>query len=174
MSVPDGWEGILEEGERILWQGRPDARVKWSEFSPIQTFVGVLFTAAGYNALSSMIEGPAQIFMIVPLAIAIMGLYFVGGHFLWSALRRSRTHYTLTNRRAFIAVDLWPRKSLTSYPIGTTDAIELDEGVTQGVYFAEEHRRSQGGSRVVRIGFQYISDAREVLGLMRNIQRGRS
>ena len=28
----DGWDGILDTGETVLWQGQPDPAPDWSEF----------------------------------------------------------------------------------------------------------------------------------------------
>jgi len=93
-----------------------------------------------------------------------IGFYNAIGHLLWDAYLRSKTHYTLTSTRAFIATD-HPRKGklLVDYDIDVNTQLTLKIGPPDSVFF-------QGSN----IGFKRISDGRNVHRLMRQIQKDRS
>lgn len=172
MTSDGGWEGILHEGESILWQGRPDGKFHLTGTRLIEGGLGVFFAlfAAFWMLLASNAPGPMWMFGFIHFSIGI-GLAFHGLY--WPTFRRQRTWYTLTTERAFIATDIPIRgKSLKSYPITRDTALTLEDGYPGSIWFAHEYRRSRNGSRRVNIGFERIDAARDVLKLMTGIQRG--
>ncbi|MDF0595419.1 aspartate carbamoyltransferase catalytic subunit [Psychromarinibacter halotolerans] len=169
-TTPAGWEGILNEGETILWQGRPGHRL----------VIGVGQIAAMIFGL--FFSGFALLWMI--LAAQAGGFFWMFGliHFsvglsigvlppFWSAWSRRHTWYTLTDRRAFIATDipLMGRK-LKDYPIDTQTPLTWDDGERGNVWFANEYRKTKNGSRKIPIGFERIPDARKVYDLCRKVK----
>ena len=43
-APPQGWEDILDPGERILWQGRPEPGLLPVRLPPGQMVMGAIFT----------------------------------------------------------------------------------------------------------------------------------
>lgn len=171
MSVSSDWEGILDEGEDIRWQGRPDGAVVWK----VSNFASLLFGA--------VFSGFALFWMIMAAQAGggfwMFGLihFFVGigvaiGPVFWNTLRRRKSWYTLTNKRALIATDM-PTKGrvLKSYPITKDTMFEFISGDPASISFATDQRRRKNGTYKVKIGFERIEDAKQVYALMRDIQK---
>lgn len=171
-NTPPGWDGILDPGEQILWQGRPDARVQLRVTQAFSVLFGLAFAgfAVFWMIMAAQSGGLFWMFGLLHFAV---GLGVAFGSVFWDAFRRSRTWYTLTNARAFIATDLPVLgRRLTSYPIAPSTALEFDQNTPASLYFAHEHRRTRNGSRRQRIGFERISDGDKVYRLIRQIQKG--
>lgn len=173
MSAQGHWDGILDPGEEILWQGRPDGAVVFRP-SSIFTFVsGLCFSGfALFWMVTASQEGGT--FWMVGLLHFCVGLGISFGAIFWSAWKRRHSWYTLTNRRAFIASDLPFRgRSLKSYPVSDDTVLELEPGDLTTVWFAEATSRSGGGYlTTIKIGFERIPDGTEVYRLMRDVQQG--
>jgi hypothetical protein len=107
------------------------------------------------------------------------------GRFWTEARQRRNSHYTLTNRAAYVGVDAKGKRSLERYAIGPKTRLILDDGDLGSVWFASkvnsmprrspQMRRSRlriGGATqsTQAIGFERISDARAVYAMMRKVQ----
>lgn len=169
--VPAGWEGILDPGERILWQGRPDQRLVFGGADLVNGIFGLFF--AGFALVWMLIAAAGGgFFWTFGLLHFAVGLGIALGPSLWSMHRRRRTWYTLTDRRAFIATDTrFTGRTLRSWPIRPDTALTLAEGQPPSLWFAEELRRGKRGTFRVPVGFERIPDAPAVMALMRGIQR---
>ncbi len=163
MKRYEGWDGILEEGEKILWQGRPTTRFHIRLAQIPALFFGMVFSgiALFWMAVAAQAGGLAWMFGLIHLAVGLgIGLVPI----ILDNIRRRNTWYTLTNRRAFIASDMPViGRRLKSFPITQTTMLEYRDGDPPSLYFAEEYRRTKNGSRRVRIGFEGIADARDVM-----------
>ena len=173
---PPGWEGLLDDDEEILWQGRPWGGVVVRGSDIFESVFGLFF--AGFaifwiSMASSMgvprnAPGIFQLFPLFGLPFLAVGLHMVVGKYFWRAFVRRHTNYTLTNKRGFIATDVFGNRKLKSYGLG-----EGLEQSAQGdtLWFASELRRrhSKHGSRTYRkkIGFELIEDGAKVMGLAR-------
>jgi hypothetical protein len=174
--VPAGWEGILEPGETILWQGQPDGRIA---FRPVYIFPGLFGLAFSGFALFWMLMAAQSggFFWMFGLLHFAAGIGVMLGGPVGGAWKRRRSFYTLTSRRAIIAgTSYFGTKSLNSYPITAATALEFeDNGALSTVTFHREHwRDSDGDSRSRDIGFEQIEDGRKVLALMRHVQGGQA
>lgn len=186
--VPPGWEGLLEPGERILWQGRPDARVEWAEVVSFQSMFGVVFTAFAVfwitmaRGMGGRFDdgGMTDIFPLFGVPFVAVGLYLVVGRLIHDAIRRRGTWYTLTDRTAFIAVTFRGRRRLERYPISRDMPLGLEDGTPGTVWFAEKVTHNPGGwtgsgsNRSYRapsttreqVGFRRIGNPRAVYRLL--------
>ncbi len=167
-----GWEGLLDPGERILWQGRPGTAIRIALGDIVLIVFGTCF--AGFSLFWMVMASQAGSFFWL-----FGSLHFcVGmGIILWPVLGRPylrrHTWYTLTDKRAFIATDVPLRgKRLKSYPINADNSLTFEDRQPGSVIFASEWRRGRNSSYETRIGFKDIDDARAVYGLMRRVQRG--
>lgn len=171
-AVPAGWESILDPGEQILWQGRPDQRFHFNLMKlPLVIFgLGFAGFALFWMVMAAEAGGGFWAFGLIHFSVGL-GLVFsaVG----WATLRRRGTWYTLTDRRAFIATALPLRgKNLDSYTITPDMRLSLRDGRPGSLIFASEERRgNKGGVYNEDIGFERIAEADRVYRLMRDIQR---
>ncbi len=190
MTPPPGWEDILDPGETLLWQGRPDHGPAFRPQHPMQVVMGVFFVVFStvWIKMAFWITGGfpddagglVDIFPYFGVLFLAVGLYMAGGFVLWDMLRLSRTTYTLTDRRAFIATDLPIQgRRLRSWPLDADTRLSLDDGDRGSVWFAwkEVSWRSNGSLHSVKtqqvpVGFERIAEARRVYRMMRDITRG--
>lgn len=173
MSTPAGWTGILEPGEDILWQGRPD-----QEFNLRRQPLGTILFGLAFTAFAAFwMYGAAQgggFFWLFGLVHFSVGLFLAFGPPIRTQIARRNTWYTLTNRRALIATKtLRGERRLSSYVITDQMALNLIEGPPDSLHFAFESLNTRFGPRNRAIGFDDIPEGRRVLALMRDIQRNR-
>lgn len=172
----DAWAGILDRDERIIWQGRPDGAIVFRA----PQLVGLIFGAAfaGFALIWMIVAAQAggYFWMFGLLHFAVGIAVGIGGLFL-DRLRRRRSVYSLSNKRAFIASDMpLMGRRLKSFPITAETVLETDGNDPATIYFASETRRhhTRRGSRTstMPIGFVRIDDGANVYALLRKIQRG--
>lgn len=179
-NTPTGWEGILDEGETILWQGRPDTQIVWSSLLSFQSFFGLFFGGFAAFWISMALLGVREaggIFILFPLfgvPFLLAGLYSFIGHIFWNAYVRGRSWYTLTDRAAYIATEIFGKRRLKTYPYADMQPPELQDNTPGSVIFAEDitvhSNRRRGRTRRltqrVPVGFMRIDDARAVYRIL--------
>ena len=164
-SLP-GWQGILDPDEQILWQGQPDGRFRIEFDSLRESLPGLLMLAFAlfwmYQAAQASV-----FFALFGLFFVVLGLRQLLSPVIWPAYLRSRSWYTLTDRRAIVATDVpFKGRRLTSYPIDRNTLVEYVDGDPPSILFGPER-----GRRAERPGFRYIADAETVMPLIRRIQQ---
>jgi hypothetical protein len=101
----------LSTGEKLVWSGRPRTGIRFSgpdafliPFSLIWCGFAVFWekTAVGIGA--------PDFFALFGLMFVAVGLYFVFGRFIADAIRRGKTYYGLTPRRAIIVSGVFNRQ----------------------------------------------------------------
>jgi hypothetical protein len=189
MTDTTGWEGLLQDGETILWQGQPDPAIDWrGVLSPLSLF-GLFFAlfALGWMAFTATLLGGTGtpmlglVFALFGLPFLGIGLYLMAGRLWVDGHRRRRTWYTLTTHQAFVAEDLLGRKGLKTYPITDMPTVELIDGRPGDVIFGRvthhmprripgphKSRNRLTNSTVASVGFFRIHDARKVWALLRD------
>ena len=171
MSIPSGWEGILDADEGIRWQGRPDGAMVWKPSNFITILFGLAFSgfALFWMIMAASAGGGFWMFGLIHFFVGIgIGI----GPIFWSTYRRRNTWYTLTDKRALIATNLPMRgRKLKSYPITKETPLEFSTGDPASITFATERRRSKNGSYEVKIGFERIADGKQVYAMIRDIQK---
>ncbi|WP_103763200.1 aspartate carbamoyltransferase catalytic subunit [Roseovarius confluentis] len=175
MTAPqDEWEGILDPGEQVLWQGRPDPAITFRAAHAAALVFGLFF--AGFALFWMVMAAQAGgLFWMFGLIHFTVGLGIAFGGIFWEPWKRRHTWYTLTDRRAFIARDLPFRgRTLKSYPITDRTRLEFRDGTPGSIMFDHEMRRRKNGHYRVDIGFERIAKAEEVLRLMRQVQERQS
>jgi hypothetical protein len=192
MTQGTGWDGILEPGETILWQGQPVSGLVWRDMIGGRLPIGIIFTAFSTFWIglaiwmAASIDGPILLRLLFPMAglpFLGIGLYMLVGHLYWDALVRAGTWYTLTDRRAFIATDILGRRKLDSYPIDEMTGLSLIDGIPGDVIFAtvthsrprrvaapNRSRNRLATSTRNQQGFRHIAEARRVWRMIRDRQ----
>lgn len=170
-NIPAGWENIFEPGEQILWQGRPKPGILLKPSSAFTTLFGLAFSgfALFWMIMASQAGGYFWTFGLIHFTA---GLGVMLGPIFWPAYMRKRTWYTLTNRKAYVAdITLLGQKRLRSYPITKDTPIERISGTYPTLYFAHEKKRGKNGTYEVPIGFERLTEADTVHGLIRTMQK---
>jgi len=172
VTVPAGWDGLLDPGEEILWQGAPDPGFHFRARNLALTAFGAAFAAFAlfWMVMASRAGGGFWMFGLIHFSV---GVSLILGSLFWGTFKRRRTFYSLSDRRAFIATNLpIVGRRLKSYPITPQTVLTLEERDLPSIFFAREVRRSKNGTQNVPVGFVRIPDAVEVYSLMRRIQAG--
>ncbi|MFZ5965275.1 aspartate carbamoyltransferase catalytic subunit [Thalassococcus sp. BH17M4-6] len=173
-ATPDGWNGILDPGERIVWQGRPDGGWHVTAGGIAATLFGAAFAGFALFWMVLAAAGGGYFWMFGLLHFAA-GLSLACGGLIGPVWRRRHTWYTLTDRRAFVATDVpFMGRKLDSYPIGPDTPLTLRDGPLGTIDFATRTRSSRKRSSIQTIGFERLPDAPAVYRLMRGIQADRT
>ena len=181
VPIPPGWEGYLDPGERVLWQGQPDTAMRADLSNPKRTAFGAVFALAALVWTATVLRGGtpnglmALVMPLAGLAFAALGVNLATGGIPFGVLRRRATTYTLTDRRAIVATAWLGRRTLRSYPLGPDSHATLDDGPRPAIRFATGYAQTEDGSIRTRHGFTHMGDdARAVYDLIRRIQRGQA
>ncbi|AUQ75659.1 aspartate carbamoyltransferase catalytic subunit [Phaeobacter piscinae] len=170
MSSTDEWTGILDDGEEIIWQGRPDGAIALRPASLFQAAFGLFFSGFALFWMLGAFKSGGSSWMFGLLHFSV-GLGIIFHAVFWSSYVRRNSWYTLTDRRALIGtrLPLLGRK-LKSYPLTGSTPLELVDGQPASVFFAERTKRGENGSTTVAVGFERIAEGREVYRMMRDVQ----
>jgi hypothetical protein len=170
MTELDQWAGILDPNEKIIWQGRPDGGFAIKVSNMLTALFGLVFAGFALFWMISASQGDGNFWMFGLLHFSV-GFGLLLHALFWPTYKRRNSWYTLTDQRAFIAVNIPLRgKSLKSYPITADTSLELTDTALSSVNFAEEIKRGKNKSYTVPIGFERLTDGRDVYRLMRKIQ----
>lgn len=184
MSVELGWQSVLPDQERLLWQGRPNGDIRFADFFTPRLPFALVFTAfavfwmavtSQMTKMGSTTGGALDLFPLFGLPFVVVGLYMAFGMPLWDAYERKHSWYALTNDAAYIATELFGRRNLKRYPIREMNALELEDGQQGTVWFNRDvqvyrktssHRTSnsvrQTYTTTTRSGFKRIAAPRVV------------
>ncbi|UXX81614.1 aspartate carbamoyltransferase catalytic subunit [Roseovarius pelagicus] len=166
----DGWAGILDPGETILWQDRPDSGFTLRPSQIGITLFGMAFAgfALFWMVMASQAGGGFWMFGLIHFSV---GVGIIASALMWGPYRRRHTWYTLTDRRAFIATHLpVVGRRLKSYPITEDSVLDFQSGDLSTIIFHDERKRGKNGYYTVKIGFERIRDGEKVYRLMRDAQ----
>lgn len=169
---PGGWQPYLDDGEVLLWQGQPSARVAFDLglATVLPSIFGVLFASAAIVIAFQALMAGEPLALVFALPFFAVGAFLAIGRFYWDAYRRSKTRYALTNRRALVARSHRGR-SIQSYPIRSDAPIELYQGREDTVSFGGMLRTDrQGRPYPTRHAFERIKNGAHVARLLRQVQ----
>lgn len=170
MKSKDAWDQILDPGEQVIWQGRPDAGFAPHPFRVFEGIFGVFFAGFAVFWMTQAAKA-GGVFWIFGLLHFSMGIAIILHALFWDSFKRNRTWYTLSDRRAFIATDLpFIGKKLASYDINQDATLRLIDGSPASVFFASETRQINGSTKTRPIGFERIADGKSVYRKIRDIQ----
>ncbi|MGR3468545.1 MAG: aspartate carbamoyltransferase catalytic subunit [Shimia sp.] len=175
MSRPDPtsdpWDGILDAGEEITWQGRPDGAWVFRTSMLFEVPFALAFTGFSIFWMGAAGFAGGGIFWLFGLPFLIVGCGLLWQATVGDVFTRRHTWYTLTTRRAFIATDMpIVGRKLSSYPLEPDTRIEFIDGPPDTIHYAEKAHRNDNHTTYTPIGFERIADGRAVLRMMRQVQ----
>jgi hypothetical protein len=112
----------LTAGEALVWAGRPRTGIRLS--GPDLFLIPFSLVWCGFAVFwekSALGMGAPDFFALFGLMFVVVGLYFVFGRFIADAIRRGKTFYGLTPRRAIIVSGIFNRQ------VKSVDLISLGE-----------------------------------------------
>jgi len=126
----------LASGESILWTGMPSSSVIFHKedallipFSLLWGGFGIFWeaAAAGLLGAAQRAQGVSVFAMVWGGAFVLIGQYLIWGRFIYSAWKKLRTHYAVTDRRVIVVQDGFSRKAISAF-IDTLPTITKEEG----------------------------------------------
>ncbi|AKT37902.1 hypothetical protein [Chondromyces crocatus] len=176
------WSAVerdLDPGEQLLWAGKPRQGLRLSSADAYLLPFGLVCSAFAliWEAMLVLFHGPLW-FHVVGVTSGLLAFHLVVGRYLVDALRRARTLYALTDRRALILESAGAQ--VTSIELGTPMPIALREElwargtISFGVEEGEAGAPSWPGMRGLDPpSFVGIRDARVVFDMLWEVRRKR-
>jgi hypothetical protein len=177
-------EEALEQGERVVWAGKPDARIAF--LRGWVAAMGFVFVAGILLTVVMLLKGPDQpqdaFARYLSVGLGLVGAAFAAVGLLWPFLSRGwarRTVYAITTGRALDwSCDVIGRVSLTPYEPAELAGLYL-QPITRGpsgvgnlifsAYVATRKTRegTEYTNRIIRHGFFLVPHAAAVERLLR-------
>jgi len=165
----DFWAKVLENGEELLWTGRPKPHLSLRNFQLLGPFIGAFGTVIAGGLLLTYNDLPVSQSVILAVIIALVVLSLVRGLNRWAEL--TRTRYALTNHRALFfrlhkgetRVKAFPRSAETKPDIKATSP--------PSVFFIRQER-GDNPTLAAHLGFEYIKESDSLMGLMATSYKG--
>lgn len=179
-DVPQGWAAFLDPDERIVWEGQPasDTFLLRPEDSKLIPFSLLWGGFALFWNVSVWSQGAPLFFQIFGLPFLVVGIYITIGRFFHDALRRRRTRYALSTRRALIATDA-NGGSIRTLPLQAENPLELKPGrngsITIGPKTSGVNTQATwgfGSGAQGNFTFEFLPNPDQVYQTIRQLQRG--
>ena len=180
---PAGWQRYFDPDERLLWQGRPVPGLGIDLPTCGLALFGLPFLGGGIFMMVTAVRdamgasgidndfGPLGLF-VFSLPFSAIGFGLVFGIWWYQYRLRKTARYAVTNKRAYIAHQVWNRK-LEVHPIHPEAEITMEEGRTTSVTFAVKRWTDSDGDRQKQEhSFLYLEDGEVVYDILRKVQRG--
>lgn len=153
----------LADGETILWEGKPDTKLRFG----IETMATGIFAVAMILAclgLATVIDRsvPGLFWLILAPGI-VLGAIIVFAFPLFDSVKRRKTSYRLTNKKAYVA---GPKQAQKGYPIPPLDDLIYRNGTPPTIYFAAAPPSGKPNQAPDMV-FERVADARDVFIQMR-------
>lgn len=127
-------ESILDSDERAIWKGCSDGANISTPNAVLSVFMGVSLCFISLYWLAGSLP---FLFELIGYCLLAIGAYRIIYPTYWSAYRRKRSLYILTDRRAIIMMDFPILGNYTnSYPIDESTYLEFDSKDPGSIYFS--------------------------------------
>jgi uncharacterized membrane protein len=177
-------ERHLAAGEWIEWIGRPDPSKHFNRGDVFLVPFSLLWGGFAIFWEAAAIKSGGPFFIVWGFAFVLVGLYMIGGRFIYKQRRRRRTTYAVTNRRTLRiverargeTVDARYLRSLSSVSthVGSDGhgTIELDGSGPFPPWRADSGMELFGWGRYGPLGLSFsdIEDARGVADLIESLR----
>lgn len=165
----DPWDGILEQHEEILWQGRPDRAFAMLRSDMIPMIFGLFFSGFAMIWMSIAALGDSFLWMFGLIHFSV-GIGLTVYSITHDTIARRHSYYTLTSKRAIIGLAYpWMPRTLRKFRITPSTRITNDPEHT--VTFGPMGRSKRHPFPKRAPQFARIDDAQKVLHLMQQIQK---
>lgn len=152
----------LMAGESLLWAGQPDRKVLFHRsdwfaipFSLMWGGFAIFWEGGVLGYFSFSKPDHAPLFMVLwGIPFVLMGQYLIWGRFFYTAWKKTRTYYGITNRRVIVLITGPSRKIIDGY-LNRLDSVTLTtraDGIGT-IEFSPEPKKSYWGDSRRRNNF---------------------
>ena len=140
-------------GETLLWSGQPQLRVLFHQqdlfvipFSLLWGGFAIFWEWAATGHFGSRGNSLTGFFALWGLPFVLLGQYMIWGRFLYTAWRKSRTYYGLTNRRVLV-INAGNTRKVTDGYLSNLSSVSISTRTdgTGTIEFAPEPDRAMNG-----------------------------
>ncbi len=183
IESPAAAASLLENGESVLWSGRPKQGLIFRANDTLMIPFSLLWCGLAIHWETLAIAKDAPLFFTAWGGFFVMaGLYVLFGRFVGDALHRHRLVYVVTDQRLLLITEA-RRRRVKIVELATLSEIELAEGrdgrgtLTFGrdlgglLGWGRTFRGWPGSTQYVAPAFERIEHAADVLRLIRAAQR---
>ncbi|MEL7140524.1 MAG: hypothetical protein AAGE83_05090 [Pseudomonadota bacterium] len=174
LALPDAqararFEPYLDPNEKILWTGRPMLRPLLEGQEIVLPLVSLVLAGAISRIIVQHSRDSFNIEMMRVLMITMMLVLLALAVWLplRTILRRRRSHYAVTDKRAML-LETGMGGKFRSYPLTWDRIVNVRLGRRVSVIFELE----RGAPYVSEVGFEHLDDGMEVYRLIRGVQSG--
>ncbi len=165
----DFWQKVLEDGEDLLWTGRPKPRISIRNFQLLGPFVGAAGTVIAGGMLLTYNTLPISQSVVVAVVIGLVILSLVKGLNRWAEL--TRTRYALTTHRALFFRLQKGETRIKAFPRSAETKPDVKPTSPPSVFFIRQER-SDNPSVAGHFGFEYVQDSASLCSLMETPYKG--
>ena len=168
--LQDDWKNLLNPGEKVLWQGRPNTGLRWRKPSAFKFPMTLIFAGTAiYIQLGVYGKSNPKFMLLFGSGFVAVGVFLTVGLFFWDSYKRRYTRYILTNKRAFVATNHW-KKNLRILPILKDTLVDFRPGTESTVILEFETRDTRKEKKTIEHGFELIDEGTKVFSLISKIQ----
>lgn len=160
---------LLLDGERILWQGRPEKGHIFTRqdivLVPFGLFVLLFALIWEYAALQTS----PSLLGLFGLPVVLVGLYMLFGRWIQAAYLRNKTFYVVTNQKIIIKrgsrIIMHNSRDLPSMEI------ELHKNGNGTILFSDEVTARNGRRRLIYFALENLADAVQAQNAIQQMDR---
>ncbi len=165
------WEEMLEDGESLLWCGRPQTGIRfkpsgWMRLALGGAFIGLGLAVVWLGTSDGQSTSPWAFYALAGLLV-LGGLYWLALDWFVDAALRRRTRYAITDERALIY-----RFGLQSYAIRADSPLEIWSRDPASVIFAQSEVQTRT-TTIAKIGFHALEKPDAVLEILTGVRDSR-
>ena len=164
MSTLDFWHNVLEEGEELLWTGRPKPRVHWRNWrlygSAPMAAIG-LMAAAAFILVTYGTDNDMWL-LLIPAVLVLIPLRAT----LLQLRAYASARYALTDKRALFFDVGSEQTRVKAHPIAAIAAPTVKPTLPQSIIFLRYHAEKEES-----FGFDYIEGAETLLHRLEQIAK---
>ena len=165
----DFWQKVLEDGEDLLWTGRPKPRISIRNFQLLGPFVGAAGTVIAGGMLLTYNTLPVSQSVVVAVVIGLVILSLVKGLNRWAEL--TRTRYALTTHRALFFRLQKGETRIKAFPRSAETKPDVRPTSPPSVFFIRQES-SDNPAAAIHFGFEYVDDSASLCSLMATPYKG--
>jgi hypothetical protein len=178
-ETDEAFESEIEPGEKILWQGRPDATRAGLKLVPVLVFAipwlafSIFWVVGAADYKVPDLSKPGGFFPLFGLPFVLVGLFLLSVPYLGYRTAQ-RTVYAVTSKRVLILILGRTRKTTSYYPkdVKALEVTVRSNGKGDVVFAREIWRGRRGSTNTTPIGFFGIDDPEAVKRLMAHLKTG--
>lgn len=161
----------LSPGEKLLWQGRAEGRIPADVSRPGGIVFGLAFVAFAVVWMDRAMK-ESDLMWLAGLPFLAIGLRLSAWRVWGPRLRARLSTYRLTDRRALVETG-WPLigRKVRALTISPATMVDLGEGDPASLILTNLVTGPRGAA-AESLTFERIGEARQVLALIRDIQKG--